>query len=78
MVGFDWLAAGKLAIGALSGSSVKVSQAGADTVSGVGIFTGENNIKKRKPLIEFDNPLHVALTAAGVVAAVYFYKKYKG
>lgn len=78
MVGFDWLEAGKLAISALSGSSVKVSQSGADSISGAGSFLGENNIKKSKPFIEFDNPLHIALTAAGVVAAVYFYKKFKG
>jgi hypothetical protein len=64
-------------LSALSAPNIKISGAAASgqTVSGQADFTGSNNVTIKKA-VSLKNPLHVALIAGAVVAAVYAYKKY--
>jgi hypothetical protein len=70
---FGWVALGaKL----LSGTSINKSAAAADAQGGFGQFTAENKGGISSALIEFDNPVHVAIASVAVVALVYVVKKW--
>lgn len=59
-------------LGALKGGT-KVSQAGAQ--SGAGVFVPDNVFKRNKSMIDFGEPMQVALLAVAGVVVIYVFKK---
>lgn len=71
--------AGISAISSLFGGSktnISGAAAGGQAQSGEGVFFGKNNVSLNNAKFDLGEPVQVALIAAGVVGAIYVYKKY--
>lgn len=60
------------------GTKTKISgaAAGGQAESGAAAFFGKNNVSLNNTKFDLGEPVQVALIAAGVVGAIYIYKKY--
>lgn len=69
-------AAAKVAVAAFTGTKVNKSGAGAEgeAGSGQGNFYDGVEIAFRRPLLDLSNPIHIAVAAASIVAAIWVYK----
>lgn len=72
-----WMAGVQALTSLFGGNDVKISKTGAGgfSSSGNANFFGENVIKTKRKFPDLQNPVHVALIAAGVVGAIYLFKK---
>lgn len=75
-----YMAAISTAIQLFGGSDLKVSKAGGGVSglaeSGFAEFGGASKVKFNKPMIDLSNPVHIAVAAAGLVGAIYLYKRF--
>ena len=79
LAGSNPIMAGLSAVSSIFGGGTKIDKTGAaaggESRSGEAAFFGKNNIGK-SAAFDLGNPVHAAILAAGVVGAIYVYKKY--
>ena len=72
-----YLAVASAVISALSAPDISKAGAQGMSSSGLGVFDGENNIKTKKPIIDFSSPVQVAILSAVAILAMYAIRRLK-